>query len=77
MFEHLTMVFTWIVTAICLLGTILNIKKSYWCFVLWIIGNVCWMAFDLWFGLFSRFSLDVVQLGFAIWGLIEWRSYNN
>ena len=29
-------------------------------------------AFDIWQGLYSRASLDAVQLAFAIWGILEW-----
>lgn len=66
-------IFTWTVTAICLAGTVLNVKKNRWCFVLWIFGNVAWLLYDAHSGLYSRAMLDVVQLAFAIWGLIEWR----
>lgn len=64
--------FTWMVTAVCLLGTAFNVKKMRVCFVLWIVGNVLWMLYDMKSGLYSRMVLDIVQLGFAIWGLIEW-----
>lgn len=65
-------IFTWAVTAICLAGTVLNVKRSRWCFVLWIAGNIAWMIYDVRSGLYSRAVLDLVQLGFAVWGLVEW-----
>ena len=71
MFEPVR-IFTWAVTAICLAGTVLNVKRSRWCFVLWIAGNIAWMIYDVRSGLYSRAVLDLVQLGFAVWGLIEW-----
>lgn len=64
--------FTWTVTAICLLGTILNVQKNRWCFVLWIVANILWLIFDVNCHVYSRAFLDIVQLGFAVWGLIEW-----
>lgn len=64
--------FTWGITAVCLLGTVLNVKKRRSCFVLWIVGNIAWMIYDMLSGLYSRMTLDIVQLGFAIWGFIEW-----
>ena len=70
-------VFTWLVTVVCLAGTILNVKRCPWCFVLWIIGNVAWAAFDLFSGLYSRMVLDIVQLGLAVWGLVEWSANDN
>ena len=63
----------WTTTILCLLGTVLNVKKLWQCFVLWTIGNILWLCLDIFTGLYSRALLDIVQLGFAIWGLIEWR----
>lgn len=65
--------FTWTVTVVCLAGTILNVKKNIICFYLWSAGNVAWLTFDLWSGVYSRAVLDAVQLGFAVWGIYEWR----
>lgn len=62
----------WIVTAICLAGTVLNVKKLRWCFHLWVIGNLLWLAIDMHNQLYSRALLDFVQLILAAWGLIEW-----
>lgn len=64
--------FTWIITAVSLTGTVLNVKKHISCFYLWAFGNIAWLAFDLWSGLFSRAVLDAVQLAFAVWGIVEW-----
>lgn len=65
--------FTWSVTALCLAGTVLNVKKRRECFFLWIVGNIAWLAFDAWSGLYSRAVLDLVQLILAIWGVVEWK----
>lgn len=63
----------WLVTAVCLAGTVLNVKKVRWCFHLWALGNIAWMAIDIRNGLYSRAFLDLVQLALAIWGALEWR----
>ena len=63
----------WAVTAVCLGGTVLNVKKVRWCFHLWALGNIAWLAIDLGNGLYSRAFLDLVQLALAIWGAVEWR----
>ncbi len=68
----MSLIFTWAVTAVCLLGTILNIKKNILCFYLWAVGNTAWLIFDLIGGLYSRAVLDAVQLAFAIWGIAAW-----
>ncbi len=63
----------WIVTVICLLGTALNVKKARVWFLFWGVGNLAWFIYDIWTGLYSRAVLDLVQLGFSIWGYYEWR----
>jgi len=64
---------TWIMTAVCLAGTVLNVKKKRLCFALWAIGNIAWLVYDAASGLYSRALLDAVQLIFAIWGYFEWK----
>lgn len=64
---------SWITTAICLLGTILNVKKLNTCFYLWLLGNILWLCIDIYNGLWSRAILDIVQGVLAVWGIIEWR----
>lgn len=63
----------WPVTIICLIGTFLNCKKLSCCFIFWAVGNILWMIYDIWSGLFSRAFLDFVQLIFALYGAYEWR----
>lgn len=67
-----TNILTSFITIICLVGTVLNVKKIIWCFYLWCLGNLLWLAFDLYSGLYSRAVLDIVQFGFAVWGIVEW-----
>ena len=63
---------TWLITAVCLTGTVLNVKKNVLCFYLWAVGNAAWLVYDLLTGLYSRAMLDLIQLGFALWGIWEW-----
>ena len=58
----------WLVTATCLAGTVLNVKKVRWCFHLWAVGNIAWLAIDLSNRIYSRAFLDLVQLALAVWG---------
>ena len=66
-------IISWITMAICLLGTILNVKKLNFCFYLWLLGNVLWLCIDIHNGLWSRAILYIVQGVLAVWGIIEWR----
>ena len=65
-------IFTWTATAIALAGTVLNCKKVRACFVLWLVTNAMWFAWDMWQGLHSRAILDAVQFALAGCGLYEW-----
>lgn len=64
---------SWIFTAICLTGTILNCKKKLSCFYFWMAGNVLWFIFDMVSGLYSRAILDAVQFALAVYGVYEWK----
>ena len=66
-------VISWITTAMCLTGTILNVKKMKLCFWLWLGGNILWLIIDIYNGLWSRAILDTVQGVLALWGIIEWK----
>ena len=68
---------SWITTALCLTGTVLNVKKNKLCFILWLIGNILWLIIDIRNGLISRAILDIVQGALALWGIIEWRNTND
>ena len=68
--------FTWIATAVALIGTILNCKKIKWCFYLWTATNIMWLVWDIKNGTISRAVLDLVQLALAIYGIFEWSKDN-
>lgn len=70
-------IYGWIVTIICLVGTVLNVKKIRFCFILWTIGNLLWLALDLYNHLYSRALLDIIQLILAVWGYIAWKNEKN
>ena len=66
-------IISWITTAMCLAGTVLNIKKINLCFWCWLAGNILWLIIDISNGLWSRAILDITQGLLALWGIIEWK----
>lgn len=68
---------TWVLTAISLFGNYLNSRRSRVGFVVWICVNIGWLAFDLKAGNEARAMLDIVQTGFCVYGLIEWKRKEN
>lgn len=63
----------WIVTMISLIGSVLNARKSKWCFYIWILANTLWLIYDVYIGLYSRAALDIMQTIICISGIIYWK----
>jgi hypothetical protein len=60
--------YCWAATAICIAGTIINVKRINWCFVLWAVGETMWICYDLQVRNHSRAILDAVGLALAVLG---------
>ena len=67
---------TWFLTAISLIGTVLNIRKDILCFYIWLIGDILWCALDFHNGTYGRSLLDFVQIILAVCGIISWKKVN-
>lgn len=63
----------WFVTAASLIGTISNIFKRWWCFVIWLGTNAAWAFYDFHIGAFAQSALGAVYVGLAVAGIIKWR----
>ncbi len=64
---------TWGLTALSIIGTVANIKKQRWCFLVWLCTNSAWCIYDFYIGAYAQSLLFLVYVGLAIWGLWEWR----
>lgn len=64
---------TAVLTVLALLGVLLNIKKNYWCFYIWLVTNASWAVIDFYKGIPMQGLLFTVYTGLAIYGLWEWR----
>ena len=64
---------TWVLTAISLFGNWLNCRKLRICFIVWIFCNVGWLGYDFAGSVYARAVLDSVQIGFSVYGYINWR----
>lgn len=63
----------WILTALSVLGTVANIYKKRYCFLLWGITNAAWAVIDYQAGIPAQAALFVTYFGLAIWGLVRWK----
>jgi nicotinamide riboside transporter PnuC len=66
------MIFTWSLTAASIIGTVANIYKKQWCFIIWLFTNTTWMIVDFYKGIYAQSFLFLVYTLLAIWGLIQW-----
>ena len=66
-----------ILTIISLLGNLLNCKKIVICFYIWIVCNIGWTIIDIKEKSYPRAILDIVQIGFSIYGIKKWKEKND
>jgi nicotinamide riboside transporter PnuC len=62
----------WIITALSLIGVILNIHKRQECFVIWGITNAAWAVYDYQIKAYEQAALFVVYFILAVYGLYKW-----
>lgn len=65
--------FTWIITALSIVGVVLNIKHRRECFYVWAFTNAAWTAVDLYYQIWAQATQQFVYFALAIWGLYEWK----
>ena len=63
----------WIITALSITGTVLNIKKKRICFIIWIVSNSFltiynWHIFEP-----AQAALFAVYFGLSVWGVCKWK----
>ena len=68
--------FDWsiLITIASIIGTIANIYKKRWCFIIWLFTNGFWCIYDISIGAYSQAFLFAVYFALAIHGLIKWRA---
>lgn len=66
-------VFLWALTLASITATILNIKKYWVAFPMWIFTNSAWAFYNLSKGIYSASAMFTVYAMLAIWGTFEWR----
>lgn len=62
----------WIVTIAAVVGNVLNIYRSRWCFVVWALTNVCFFTHNVMIGEYAQAALFMVYFGLSVWGWVAW-----
>jgi hypothetical protein len=63
----------WLVTALSLAATVMNIHHLRACFVLWLGTSATWAMVDARAVIYAHSFLHFVYLGLAIYGLHRWK----
>lgn len=68
---------TYVISAITVIGSLLNIGKLRAGFYFWIIANLLWLAYDLYQGVYGRAVVDTINTAVSIIGAYAWRKPKN
>lgn len=68
---------TWTITIASIIGTVANIYKKSWCFVIWVFTNGIWCVIDYRTGLYAQAFLFGIYFLLAVWGLYQWGKASN
>lgn len=63
---------TWTVTAVALVGMVLNARMNRWGFACWWFTNTSWIVVGIYKGVYAQAFQHVVYLYFSIAGFRTW-----
>lgn len=63
----------WLVTAVALIGVVLNARGNIVCFYLWVVSNGFYAIVNVRAEAYSQAALFGVQFGLAIYGHYCWK----
>ena len=63
---------TWLVASASLFATWLNIRRVRACFLIWLLTNMTWAAYDFAHGLPAQGCLMLTYAALAVWGWVAW-----
>jgi nicotinamide riboside transporter PnuC len=67
---------TWVMAASCVIGAVLNAKKSIVGFYIWLPTNILWVLVSLRAAQYAQAALFSVYVVISIIGIINWRKTN-
>jgi len=68
---------TWLIVIASVAGTIANACHKRWGFVVWIVGNLFWIPYNLYLGVYAQVVLGAIYLASAIFGYLKWPKEKN
>ena len=65
----------WSLTAVSLIGAILNARHLRISFLVWSVGNIGWVVYFAWLGMWPQATLFFAYLFISVYGLFRWRTF--
>ncbi|HRZ18556.1 MAG TPA: nicotinamide mononucleotide transporter [Methanofastidiosum sp.] len=65
-------IINWIFVGIGMVGTVLNIFKNKWCFIIWGISNTAFIIINIYREIYSMALFFFIGLLTCFWGLYQW-----
>ena len=66
----------YIIAAIAIAGTILNVKQKRAGFAIWCITNAYWIAHNISISEWAQAAIYTVNFALALWGFFRWKTNN-
>ncbi|MEI8350070.1 MAG: nicotinamide mononucleotide transporter [Candidatus Omnitrophota bacterium] len=63
----------WLLTALSIVGVVLNIQKNRSCFKIWVFTNASWCVYDFLIKAYAQSFLFLVYTALAVWGFVKWK----
>jgi len=63
----------WFLTALSIIGVVLNIRKDRRGFLLWMLTNAGWAVVDFRHRLYAQGVLFTIYFVLSFWGWIRWK----
>ena len=64
---------SWIILIITVCALFLSIKKNKYCWIVYFIADVSWIAINLFYGLYAQATMNVIFTIVCVYGWLEWR----
>lgn len=64
----------WILSALSIIGALLNVKMIKWGFVFWIVANIGWVGFNLLTNTYEQIPIWIIFTIISAWGFWKWHT---
>lgn len=70
-------ILSWVMSAVALMGTILNAEMNIYGFIFWLVSNAYMTIRFAYIGEYAQATLFLIYFLLAIRGIVAWQNKNN